>query len=649
MTEQALAEEEPHFCTNCGSPINSTDKFCTNCGADLRTQEVASTELESLVGEQQDSAASTPDVASSVSGTVAPAIAEAKPHRHGLVIGLSVASAVVLAIAVVLSLIATNVIPNPLVRERAVTFAIKAPHYNEKTDSKIPLHITGKTSSGRVISQHVYVSPKAPVVHLAPGQYTVQVEASPLLSSGDVYRIPQPLKIDTTKDNRLVGESKPVKQDLKFEVKPASEVTASDLQAVAKFAKKTATPVKKLDFLTEKIRRQKVATAFNSVLDMLSTTDYEPYPEEDEDGEGEYPLAQYSLLDIDQDGTPEMLTWFGVNGDKKRASTGPVGCGDEHDDFSGNRIWKYDRINNRAECLAGEQIPTPQIPSMQWFSYGFSMKDKTIRIPLFQDETWISIEGNNIRSIYKSFEQLKEEGTLVTGQDEEDWSRKDVFSDITQRDVLTLYAMSVPSSLTEQGIADYDKYALTVSNGVMNGERFLVGTIKLMSPKQVQEFQHRYVVEHHLDQEQDPMSTSKYARGCPDWDGIKSCGNPAALYPADMLMPILLPEGYPSRPRHTWNTEESNLGYLFRVGEYQNKKPSLAYQTDNLWHEKKADNSFADLLTPYANKRVLINTDEIWHDQFGRALPRSAWNVSIAEVVATLPEATGQSQEKTAQ
>ena len=623
------------YCINCGSSVSPGDRFCTNCGADLHAQEVASTELVSPVGEQQDSAASTLDVASSVSATVAPAVAQAKPRRHGLVIGLSVASAVVLVIAVVLSLIATNVIPNPLVRERAVTFAIKAPHYNEKTDSKIPLHITGKTSSGRVISQHVYVSPKAPVVHLAPGQYTVQVEASPLLSSGDVYRIPEPIKIDTTKDNRLVGESKPVKQDLKFEVKPANEVTASDLQAVAKFAKKTATPVKKLDFLNEKIRRQKVATAFNQVLDMLDTGSSDKYY-----------ASMYSLLDIDQDGTPEMLTWFGVTGDKEFASDGPVGCGDQHDDFSGNRVWKYNKIDNRAECLSGEQIPKPFNADHPTLMYGFSPSKKIIRISDEPDETWISIQGDHLDAVNKSYDQIEEEGSghytygWLNSDDWEDWPSKNVFSKVTERGLLATFAMSVPKELSVQGISDYDRYALDISNFVMNGGQILVGTIKVMTAQQVQEYQHQYVIDHRLDANLDPMSTDPQSSPCKNSD---HCGDLASQFDDGTLIPVFITDGLQKDSFNSWVDHRVYRipMYIYRIGGYRNMHNSGFLDTDK---------EFIDNLQTIANKRVIISAGSVsWDLQQMPILPWRQQDVFINNILATLPEATGQAQEKAAE
>ncbi|WP_218841010.1 hypothetical protein [Aeriscardovia aeriphila] len=436
----------------------------------------------------------------------------------------------------IISLMAFHVVANPLQKPRLVSPKISAPRYQDGSDSKIPLHITGRAVSGRVISQHMYVSPKAASVRLEPGQYTVTVEASPLLSSGDVYRIPQPLKINTASGSNFVGESKPMKQDLKFEVKPASEVTASDLQAMAKFAKKSATPVKKLDFLNEKIRRQKVATAFNQVLDMLDTGSSDKYY-----------ASMYSLLDIDQDGTPEMLTWFGVTGDKEFASDGPVGCGDQHDNFSGNRVWKYNRIDNRAECLAGEQIPKPFNADYPMLMYGFSPSKKIIRISDEPNETWISIQDDHLDAVNKSYDQIEEEGSghytygWLNSDDREDWPSKNVSSKVTERGLLATFAMSVPQELSVQGISDYDRYALDISNFVMNGGQILVGTIKVMTAQQVQEYQHQYVIDHRLDANLDPMSTDPQSSPCKT--NSDHCGNLASQFDDGTLIPVFITEG----------------------------------------------------------------------------------------------------------
>lgn len=331
-------------CPKCGFPVIESDRFCTQCGMELNRE----------VGQSVVSARQT-------------------QHR-GLIAVLISLAAVVATVAIVLSLMAFHVVPNVLQKPRKISFKISAPHYSIEMDSKIPIHITGKTSSGKPISQHVYVSPQAPSVKLDPGQYTIQVEASPVLSSGDVYRIPEPIKIDTTKNANFVGESKPVEQNLKFEVKPANEVTASDLESMAKFAKLSKAPEKKLSFLETKIARQKVATAFNRVLDMLSTNKFT------DTVYGSETRAEYSLLDIDQDGTPEMMTWFGVNGDTKLASDDPVGCGDENQDFSGNRIWKYDAQKQRAFCMQGPELPTPIEPDKPHVPYHYSSSERTLSI-----------------------------------------------------------------------------------------------------------------------------------------------------------------------------------------------------------------------------------------------------------------------------
>lgn len=270
------------------------------------------------------------------------------------------------------------------------------------------------------------------------------------------------------------------------------------------------------------------------------------------------------------------------------------------------------------------------------------MKDKTIRIPLFQDETWISIEGNNIRSIYKSFEQLEEEGALVTGQDEEDWSSKDVFSNITQRDVLTLYAMSVPRSLSTEGIEDYEKYALLVSDGTMNGKRYFVGTIKLMTPQQIQDYQHRYVVQHHLDDDFDPTFTTRPKNECSSKEDSYECGNPAALYPANLLIPLVIPEGQIYFPLPADSVFERAPKYLYRIGRFGQR----SWDSDDFLiyrGGKPADNSFAEMLKPYDAKRVLLDVN-LWYDQYGRPLPGSSWNIVINSVVATLPDSPSQTK-----
>ena len=661
MTEQALSEEEPHFCTNCGSPINSTDKFCTNCGAPIQRGSVAASdsgeaqasgdgnsEQAGAYGEAQAAqpvepvaptdatpvAAAVPapvaaaaevtsaveqavseaeQAANTAQPTVSAAVAMKKPRKKAGAIAAAIVGILVIAsMLIILGLMQLNVLANPFAKARPVTFAIKAPHYNEKTDSKIPLHITGKTVSGKVISQHVYVSPKAPVVHLAPGQYTVQVEASPLLSSGDVYRIPEPIKIDTTKDNRLVGESKPVKQDLKFEVKPANEVTASDLQAVAKFAKKTATPVKKLDFLNEKIRRQKVATAFNSVLDMLSKENAEPF--DVMLGES----ARYSLLDIDQDGTPELFTWNGRNGGRTLAKEQPVGCGERQDDFSGSRVWKYDSEHDRAQCLSGDSLSLIK-NTLSGLDYSSSRKVLSSYQNGSNSHFELTLVGDKVK-----ISQVEDPNSTVASSDG-DITYISVFSTILDRDLLSVLAMKVPSSLSAKPIENYDQYALKVSNAVMNGQQVFSGTVRLMTPQQVQDFQHQYVVDHQLNFNYDPASTNPESWMCQTLGN--NCGNPAGLANGytDKLM-VFIPEGKRTITGRFIQQDSPLPLYIYPIA-YSASSRACGFSEQDCSEE---------YFRNYDNKRVILTSSLVSWGQSVRELPWAQPSLYDADVLLTL-------------
>ena len=299
MTEQAISEEEPHFCTNCGSPINSTDKFCTNCGAPIQRGTVAAADS----GEAQASAdGNGGEAAAELAST---AVAVKKPRKKVAAIAAAIVGTLVIAsVLIILGLMQLNVLANPFAKARPVTFAIKAPHYNEKTDSKIPLHITGKTVSGKVISQHVYVSPKAPVVHLDPGVYKVQVEASPLMSSGEFYKTPAPLTVDTRSANAVISIAQPAKPQLTFEVKPANEVTQQDISLAEKFAKKTGLSDNQLKEVKSKTSIHRIAQLYREIIKNPDKIDFESNYH---DSSGSLEKIEYSLEDINGDGIPDLL------------------------------------------------------------------------------------------------------------------------------------------------------------------------------------------------------------------------------------------------------------------------------------------------------------------------------------------------------
>lgn len=456
MTEQALAEEEPHFCTNCGSPINSTDKFCTNCGAPIQRGAVGAvenSEEQTTAGGNGGEAAAelaspAEQVVSETEPTASAAVAVKKPRKKAAAIAAAIVGILVIAsVLIILGLMQLNVLANPFAKARPVTFAIKAPHYNEKTDSKIPLHITGKTVSGKVISQHVYVSPKAPVVHLDPGVYKVQVEASPLMSSGEFYKTPAPLTVDTRSANAVISTAQPAKPQLTFEVKPASEVTQQDIALAEKFAKKTKFDVGRLKIVTVLTTRKKVAAAYNAVLDGLDASQY----------------SGYSLHDINGDGTPELLVRSLFNG------TASVG-----EQVATLSVWTVPVNAENAEKIEGS------IPVLLATGGGL------------QDEydihgAWAHAGFNDGRSSATRYtvKNGRVEKIIASNPDRTlDGIELASYLSLNDRSMIDIYGMS------QQTISKYvgkisDKDAVTLSDGAGRGKFVLSGTLRMYSARQL--------------------------------------------------------------------------------------------------------------------------------------------------------------------
>lgn len=490
MTEQALSEEEPHFCTNCGSPINSTDKFCTNCGAPIHRGSVAASdsgeaqasadgnsEQAGAYGEAQaaqpvepvaptdatqvaavaevtsavEQAVSEAEQAANTAQTTAStAVAVNKPHKKAAAIAAAIVGTLVIAsMLIILGLMQLNVLANPFAKARPVTFAIKAPHYNEKTDSKIPLHITGKTVSGKVISQHVYVSPKAPVVHLDPGVYKVQVEASPLMSSGEFYKTPAPLTVDTRSANAVISTAQPAKPQLTFEVKPANEVTQQDIALAEKFAKKTKFDVEKLKIATAVTTRKKVAAAYNAVLDGLDASQY----------------SGYSLHDINGDGTPELLVRSLLASDIQ-----------EDQPAVNLSVWTVAGTGEKAEKIAGTIPVLPSTGGGLQDQYdaqgagvyaGYSFSDESLSHSLF------TLKNGNITKI-------KMPSSAETTADME----QATYLPLNDRNMIDIYGMS------QQTISKYvgkisDKDAVTLSDGAARGKFVLSGTLRMYTAREL--------------------------------------------------------------------------------------------------------------------------------------------------------------------
>lgn len=300
-------------CPKSGTSLPQGSQFCTNCGTPLNTAP------QQQPAPEQPAPAETPQepVAEPVAQQlVAPATPPEQPAleqpaqkkkrgKAGVIIS-SALVVLVVAIATVLALMFTNVLPNPFIREQKVAFAISAPKYNEKTDSKIPLVITGKTYRGDKVRMHVYISPKAPAVHLLPGQYQVAVVASPLLHSGELYRVPEKQSLTISSDGATRNGEK-AQPKLSFEVKPASEVTQEDIDKATQEAKKSGYAPKQVSQTQTIVTRRRVADVYEGVLDNLNNDEGLPSKWRSIDAANKY--ATYSLYDLTGDGTPELIVF----------------------------------------------------------------------------------------------------------------------------------------------------------------------------------------------------------------------------------------------------------------------------------------------------------------------------------------------------
>lgn len=95
--------------------------------------------------------------------------------------------AVVAAVGVGAFFVVRGVLGN---QRHAVAIAIEATKYDEGA-SRIPLHVTGKNSSGAAVDEIACVDASGTGLELAAGEYDVAPAASPLLSDGNVYKVPE--------------------------------------------------------------------------------------------------------------------------------------------------------------------------------------------------------------------------------------------------------------------------------------------------------------------------------------------------------------------------------------------------------------------------------------------------------------------------
>ena len=89
--------------------------------------------------------------------------------------------------------------------DRHVTFALDMPGYDKKSDSPVPVRISGTNLDGVQVDEVRFITPDEPTISLQQGSYTVSVAASPLLSNGTMYAVPTDLIDVQVREQDLSG------------------------------------------------------------------------------------------------------------------------------------------------------------------------------------------------------------------------------------------------------------------------------------------------------------------------------------------------------------------------------------------------------------------------------------------------------------
>ena len=107
---------------------------------------------------------------------------------------------------------------------------VEAPGYDADADSPIPLRIAGTTAQGKDIDLDYYLSTTSSPLSLEEGSYTMYVTASPLMSSGELYALPQPL-VFTVRADGVQDQSGSPDLTVVFAALPRASITSEQVQA----------------------------------------------------------------------------------------------------------------------------------------------------------------------------------------------------------------------------------------------------------------------------------------------------------------------------------------------------------------------------------------------------------------------------------
>lgn len=198
--------------------------------------------------------------------------------------------------------------------ESSLTITIDAPNYNEESDSKFPLEITGSDDAGNAVQQTVYITISDNAVKVPSGSYTVHVLASPLMANGSLFALPDDVKVDAGEAEAKLSFS---------ELKPA-DITQEAMDAAKSYALDAGEEQDKVDSLYQKlVDAVSMATGttlakYQQVLETISSMK-----------DGEYQKDMINLTAPDDPGAHIVVKMQDITGDKTEELL--VGWGQEDD------------------------------------------------------------------------------------------------------------------------------------------------------------------------------------------------------------------------------------------------------------------------------------------------------------------------------
>lgn len=309
------------FCDVCGAPLEGHERFCTSCGAPVATppdeepSEADRPDETETIPSADPSSTKEPEPNESTTVQPSPDDAQgSKPDgekgsgNNGRRTKTLVAVALVLVVAAVVGALAlTQHGGSPTSTEpesQTISLKFVTPNYSEKTDSKIPLKVSGKTSTGEKYDKTFYVSPSKSQLKVPTGTYELSMPASPLLASGDIYELPKPVSLDTKEAaSKGADSSNGDVPTVTFKVKPAKDVTKDDVAAAKAAAKESGLKADRIEDLTKAAVNKQVADLYGGILDGIRDVDF------DASGKGGFkPQSyEYALQDINGDNLPDLL------------------------------------------------------------------------------------------------------------------------------------------------------------------------------------------------------------------------------------------------------------------------------------------------------------------------------------------------------